>query len=56
MQGQSNPIAELTRQNLELWTRMQETLLAAFTPPRDPVKEPPTKANKTSASDADDPS
>jgi polyhydroxyalkanoate synthesis repressor PhaR len=40
------PIAELTRQNLELWAKMQETLLAAFTPPRDPGREPPTKPNK----------
>ena len=29
-----NPIAELTRQNLELWAKMQETLLATFAPPR----------------------
>lgn len=56
MQGQSNPIAELTRQNLELWAKMQETLLAAFTPPRDAAKEPPAKANKKPDSDADDPS
>jgi len=47
-----NPIAELTRQNLELWGKMQETLLAAFTPPRDPVREPPpAKANKKPNSD-----
>ena len=47
-----NPIAELTRQNLELWGKMQETLLAAFTPPRDPVREPPpAKANKKPDSD-----
>jgi polyhydroxyalkanoate synthesis repressor PhaR len=31
-----NPIAELTRQNLELWAKMQETMLAAFAPPREP--------------------
>ena len=46
-----NPIAELTRQNLELWGKMQETLLAAFTPPRDPAREPPAKANKKPDSD-----
>ena len=46
-----NPIAELTRQNLELWAKMQETLLAAFTPPRDPAREPPAKANKKPDSD-----
>lgn len=49
--GAANPIAELTRQNLELWAKMQETLLAAFTPPRDPAREPSTKANKTPDSD-----
>jgi polyhydroxyalkanoate synthesis repressor PhaR len=42
---QAKPLAELTRQNLELWARMQETLLAAFAPPRDPAREPPSKAN-----------
>ena len=46
-----NPIAELTRQNLVLWGKMQETLLAAFTPPRDPAREPPAKANKKPDSD-----
>jgi polyhydroxyalkanoate synthesis repressor PhaR len=39
------PLAELTRQNLELWAKMQETLLAAFAPPRDPSREPPPKKN-----------
>lgn len=28
-------MSELTRQNLEVWTRMQETMLAAFSPRRD---------------------
>jgi polyhydroxyalkanoate synthesis repressor PhaR len=50
----SNPIAELTRQNLELWAKMQETMLAAFAPPRDPVREPPPKANKPPDSDEAD--
>jgi polyhydroxyalkanoate synthesis repressor PhaR len=36
-------MSELTRQNLELWTRMQETMLAAFSPPA----PPPPKANGT---------
>jgi polyhydroxyalkanoate synthesis repressor PhaR len=53
------PIAELTRQNLELWAKMQETLLAAFAPARDPAREPPakddTKANKKPADDDADP-
>jgi polyhydroxyalkanoate synthesis repressor PhaR len=40
--GTGNPIADLARQNLELWSKMQETLLAAFVPPRD---TPPTNNN-----------
>jgi polyhydroxyalkanoate synthesis repressor PhaR len=51
---QAKPLAELTRQNLELWAKMQETLLAAFAPPRDPAREPPTKANKNPDSDEAD--
>ena len=50
---QAKPLADLTRQNLELWAKMQETLLAAFAPPRDPAREPPTKANKKPDDDAD---
>ena len=33
-----NALSELTRQNLELWAKMQEGMLAAFTPPRDPSR------------------
>jgi polyhydroxyalkanoate synthesis repressor PhaR len=33
-------MSELTRQNLELWTRMQETMLAAFSPPPAPAPKP----------------
>lgn len=51
---QAKPLADLTRQNLELWAKMQETLLAAFAPPRDPAREPPTKANKNPDSDEAD--
>ncbi|HKE96654.1 MAG TPA: polyhydroxyalkanoate synthesis repressor PhaR [Povalibacter sp.] len=29
-------MSELTRQNLEIWSRMQESMLAAFTPQREP--------------------
>jgi polyhydroxyalkanoate synthesis repressor PhaR len=39
-------MSELTRQNLEAWTRMQETMFGAFTPPRE--------APKTNGRDADD--
>jgi hypothetical protein len=40
-------MSELTRQNLELWTRMQETMLSAFNPP--PAAAPPPKTNGTDA-------
>lgn len=40
-------MSELTRQNLEMWSRMQDSMFAAFTPPRDP------KNNTTDAA-ADD--
>jgi hypothetical protein len=45
-------MSELTRQNLELWTRMQETMLAAFSPPPAP---PPPKANGTDAPEDNQP-
>lgn len=54
--GVPNPLAELTRQNLEMWTKMQETLLATFAPPRSPAHEPtrdPSKTNNPDSSDAD---
>jgi polyhydroxyalkanoate synthesis regulator protein len=35
-----NTMAELTRQNLEAWTKMQGNMFSAFKPPRD-EKEPP---------------
>lgn len=44
-QGAPNPLADLTRQNLELWAKMQETLLATFAPPREPPRD--THANNT---------
>ena len=58
--GAPNPLAELTRQNLELWAKMQETLLATFSPPRDQARDPQannTKSKtggKASDSDADE--
>jgi polyhydroxyalkanoate synthesis repressor PhaR len=48
--GAPNPLAELTRQNLELWAKMQETLLATFTPPRptnDTTRDAAREASKT---------
>jgi len=32
MNGAPNPLAELARQNMELWAKMQETMLATFAP------------------------
>lgn len=41
-----NPIAELTRQNLELWAKMQETLLATFAPPKPSSTDTPQANNQ----------
>lgn len=41
-----NPIAELTRQNLELWAKMQETLLSSFAPPREPPPKSPAEPTR----------
>jgi len=43
--GAPNPLVDLTRQNIELWAKMQETLLATFAPPREPARD--TQANNT---------
>jgi polyhydroxyalkanoate synthesis repressor PhaR len=43
-------MSELTRQNLELWTRMQETMLAAFSPPSNPPKPNGTDATEDNES------
>jgi polyhydroxyalkanoate synthesis repressor PhaR len=40
-------MSELTRQNLELWTRMQETMLAAFSPPPPPAVPPQPNGTDT---------
>ena len=42
------PLAELTRQNMELWARMQASMLSAFAPPR---AARPTGADAPPASD-----
>lgn len=52
--GTLHPLAELTRQNLELWTKMQETLLATFAPPRDAAREPTRESGKTRKPDGGD--
>jgi polyhydroxyalkanoate synthesis regulator protein len=59
--GAPNPLAELARQNLELWAKMQETMLATFVPPREPSRDNPQANNtknktggKASDSDADE--
>lgn len=55
----ANPIAELTRQNLELWAKMQETMLATFAPPRDTAndktRDAASKPAKPDSDDADKP-
>jgi polyhydroxyalkanoate synthesis repressor PhaR len=50
-------MSELTRQNLEMWSRMQETMLAAFTPPRSstPGKVPDPTPGATDDDAAKDP-
>jgi polyhydroxyalkanoate synthesis repressor PhaR len=55
--GAPNPLAELTRQNLELWAKMQETLLATFAPPRpsSDTRDTSQTNNKTSKSGNDKP-
>lgn len=41
-----NSMADVARQNLELWTRMQENMFAAFQPKKDkPADEPRAKRN-----------
>jgi len=47
-QAPLSAMSELTRQNLEMWTRMQESMLAAFTPPRDPRSANPGPADPQS--------
>src|SRR5512138_3745335 len=42
--GPLGAMSELTRQNLELWSRMQETMLAAFAPPSPPKDKENSKA------------
>jgi len=44
-------MSELTRQNLEMWTRMQENMLAAFAPPRDPAPGNQRDAKESGAGD-----
>jgi polyhydroxyalkanoate synthesis repressor PhaR len=38
-------MSELTRHNLELWGKMQESMLAAFNPPVPPPATTPSKSN-----------
>jgi polyhydroxyalkanoate synthesis repressor PhaR len=52
--GAPNPLAELARQNLELWAKMQETMLATFAPPREPSRDTETTKSKTGGKASDD--
>jgi len=47
-------MSELTRQNLEMWTRMQESMLAAFSPPPPPRDMKPNDAPPSDEKNADD--
>ena len=44
--GPLGAMSELTRQNLELWSRMQESMLAAFTPPKQNENAKETEKDK----------
>ena len=46
-------MSELTRQNLEMWTRMQESMLAAFSPPPRDTKSSGTPPDHKKNSDDD---
>jgi hypothetical protein len=55
------PIAEMARQNMEMWARMQASMLSAFTPPGgasapeksdQPDKDRPDKPTRAERSDA----
>jgi polyhydroxyalkanoate synthesis repressor PhaR len=54
MDGSSplSAMSELTRHNLELWAKMQETMLAAFAAPRDEADEPRSADTGQDAPDA----
>lgn len=45
-QAPMTAMTELTRQNLEMWAKMQETMLSAFTPPRDPKNKAKDEDNQ----------
>jgi polyhydroxyalkanoate synthesis repressor PhaR len=40
-------MTELTRQNLELWAKMQESMLAAFAPPRSAARDAQARTDKS---------
>jgi len=48
------PLADLARRNMELWAKMQASMLSAFQPPSAPPGEPPAPSNAsaTQASNA----
>jgi polyhydroxyalkanoate synthesis repressor PhaR len=50
--GPMTPLAELARQNLELWAKMQETLLATFAPPRAPGSDKGSDKSRDAAREA----
>jgi polyhydroxyalkanoate synthesis repressor PhaR len=47
-------MSELTRHNLELWAKMQESMLAAFAAPREGTREPAREGQQESQRDGQD--
>lgn len=43
------PLADLARRNMELWARMQASMLSAFQPPSAPPAEQPAPSNASGA-------
>ena len=41
LQSPLAPLAELTRQNMELWAKMQSSMLSSFSPPSAPDRDSP---------------
>jgi polyhydroxyalkanoate synthesis repressor PhaR len=44
------PLAEMARQNMEMWAKMQASMLSAFSPPGGPATADKDKADKTDKS------
>jgi polyhydroxyalkanoate synthesis repressor PhaR len=49
------PLAEMARQNMEMWAKMQASMLSAFSPPAGPAPADKDKADKADKSARPDP-